>query len=322
MKALTFLVILLGLAVLVVHWRASTREAATARDFAPQGQLLDVDGVTVHTEIMGSGPDVILIHGAGGNTRDFTFSLAPKLAEHYRVIVFDRPGLGWTDRAGDAYGGAWSRAAESPLVQAELLQKAAVQLGAERPIVVGQSFGGAVAYAWALSDPDVGGIVSLAGVANPWPGELGWLYKVNSSPLGGALFVPLLTAFVPDRVVDANVASIFAPDAAPDGYLDHVGSGLTLRRASMRANARQVNSLRPHIVEMSARYGEITAPVEIVHGDADTIVPLDVHSIKVPDQIKGANLTILKGAGHMPHHTHPDEVIAAIDRVADRAGLR
>ena len=90
----------------------------------------------------------------------------------------------------------------------------------------------------------------------------------------------------------------------------------------MRANARQVLSLRPHVVEMSERYHELDLPVEIVHGSADTIVPLNVHSITLPDQIEGANLTILDGVGHMPHHTNADDVIAAVDRAASRAGLR
>ncbi len=90
----------------------------------------------------------------------------------------------------------------------------------------------------------------------------------------------------------------------------------------MRANARQVNWLRPHVVDMSAQYGDISVPVEVVHGDADTIVPLNVHSAKLPDQIAGANVTVLRGVGHMPHHTNADDVIAAIDRAASRAGLR
>jgi len=90
----------------------------------------------------------------------------------------------------------------------------------------------------------------------------------------------------------------------------------------MRANARQVNWLRPHVVEMSKHYDSISVPVEVVHGDADTIVPLDIHSAKLPDQIIGAKVTVLTGVGHMPHHTNPESVIAAIDRAVTRAGLR
>ncbi len=83
-----------------------------------------------------------------------------------------------------------------------------------------------------------------------------------------------------------------------------------------------MNSLRPHIVEMSQRYGELTMPLEIVHGDADTIVPLRIHSEPLSRQVPGANLTVLEGIGHMPQHAAPQAVEDAIDRAATRAGLR
>ncbi|MEL6100545.1 MAG: alpha/beta fold hydrolase [Pseudomonadota bacterium] len=319
---LLILVLSIGAFVGLVHWRALAREAAALEENPPRGQIIEVDGVDVHVVTMGSGPDLILLHGAGGNINDFTFALAPRLAERYRVIVFDRPGLGWTGRIPGAHGKLWDTRAESPLEQAGFLQKAADQIGVKRPIVLGQSFGGAVAFAWALSDPDTAAVVSVAGVANPWPGQLSRLYRVNGSLAGGALVVPMLTAFAPQSLVEDTLASIFHPQPAPDGYLDHVGPGLSLRRETIRANARQVLSLRPHVVEMSERYHELDLPVEIVHGSADTIVPLNVHSITLPDQIEGANLTVLDGVGHMPHHTHMEDVIAAVDRAATRAGLR
>ena len=90
----------------------------------------------------------------------------------------------------------------------------------------------------------------------------------------------------------------------------------------MRANAQQVNRLRPHVVEMSARYPTLPMPVEIVHGTADTIVPLQIHSEPLSKQIPGAVLTRLEGIGHMPHHADPQAVSDAIDRAAARAGLR
>ena len=104
----------------------------------------------------GDAPDLVLIHGASGNTRDMTFSLAPRLAEDYRVIVLDRPGLGYTDRI-NGTGATITQ-------QAELLQKAAAQLGADRPIVLGHSYGGAVALAWAVTRPDhISALVNVSG---------------------------------------------------------------------------------------------------------------------------------------------------------------
>jgi pimeloyl-ACP methyl ester carboxylesterase len=177
--------------------------------------------------------------------------------------------------------------------------------------------------AWALAQPEeTAAVVMLGAVSNPWPGELGWTYTVNGSTLGGALLVPVLSAFVPQSYVDSSVESIFAPQPAPEGYAAHVGAGLVLRPESLRANAQQVNSLRPHVVKMSKRYESLPMPFEIVHGDADTIVPLSVHSEPLSRQVPGAALTVLPGIGHMPQHVAPDAVVDAIDRAAVRAGLR
>lgn len=68
--------------------------------YPPTGQLLTVEGHTVHAHVEGHGPDLILIHGASGSTRDFTFSFVERMKGRYRVIAFDRPGLGWSDDIG------------------------------------------------------------------------------------------------------------------------------------------------------------------------------------------------------------------------------
>lgn len=320
--ALIFLLGLIVVVVVLVQFLALKRDRDAAANYPPTGQLIDVDGVKVHAVQMGQGPDLVLLHGASGNTRDYTFAFADLLADRYRITLLDRPGMGWTEQMDPAHARAFSTAHASPRDQARLLKAATDQLGVTQPIVVGHSFGGIVGYAWALEFDDLAGVVSIAGVANPWPGELGWTYRVNGAAWGGGLVVPVLSAFVPKSYIETTLASIFEPQSAPEGYLDHVGPTLSLRRHSMRANARQVNWLRPYVVEMAAQYGQIKVPVEIVHGDADTIVPLAVHSALVPGQIEGANVTVLPGIGHMPQHTNPDAVIAAIDRVAARAGLR
>jgi pimeloyl-ACP methyl ester carboxylesterase len=307
----------------IVDRRADQREAQAEAAFPPEGQFIDVGGRRVHAVVAGTGPDLVLIHGASGNTRDFTFSFVDQVSDRYRVIVFDRPGMGYTDRVDDSFAGAFNATAESPAQQAAMLQAAAAQIGVDRPIVLGHSYGGAVAMAWALNHPDnIAGLVAVAGATQPWPGSLGALYRLTASSLGGAAIPPLITAFAPpDRVQDV-VASIFAPDTAPGGYGDAVGASLSVRRDSFRANARQVNGLRPHVVEMSALYPTLDLPVEIIHGDADTIVPLEIHSVPLARQVAGANLTVLEGVGHMPHHVAPQAVVAAIDRVAARAQLR
>jgi pimeloyl-ACP methyl ester carboxylesterase len=108
----------------------------------------------------------------------------------------------------------------------------------------------------------------------------------------------------------------------PEGYAEYIGTGLTLRRATLATNARQVNSLRSHLVLMADAYPGLDRPVEIVHGTADTIVPHDIHAVPLSRVLPDAQLTLLPGVGHMAHHADPEAVVAAVDRAAGRAGLR
>ncbi|MGR3272342.1 alpha/beta fold hydrolase [Thalassococcus profundi] len=305
----------------LVDRRADTKEAAARAEYPPLGQFVEVDGRRVHALVTGSGPDLVLIHGASGNMRDFTFRFVDRVKDRYRVIVFDRPGLGYTDHAADRYAGAFARQGESPAEQAAMLNAAAEKLGVRNPIVLGHSYGGSVAMAWGLDHP-AAALVIVSGATMPWPGSLGTSYKVLGTSLGGAVVPPFVTAFAGEDTIADAVAGIFAPQSAPDGYIDYVGTGLTLRRASLRANARQVNTLRPHVVEMSKRYPTLDLPVELVHGDTDDTVPLDIHSQPLSALLPDANLTVLPGIGHMPHHVAPEAVTAAIDRAARRAGVR
>lgn len=319
MKLLLILLGLLAAVAMVVLWKARAHETRAEAAFPPEGRIMMVDGHRVHAVVLGpqdgSAPDLVLIHGASGNTRDLTFDLAPRLAQDYRVIVLDRPGLGYTDPI--------DRGGATITQQADLLQTAAARLGARRPVVMGHSFGGAVALAWAVTRPaDIAALVSVAGAAKPWDSGLPTYYKVLSHPVLGPLAIPVITAFVPDSYVRRAVNAIFAPQSAPTGYLDHIGAGLTLRRRSLRANALQRANLLAEIEALHTRYGALSLPVEIVHGDADTTVGLSIHSEPLAQQIDGARLTVLDGIGHMPHHAATGAVIAAIHRAAARAGLR
>ncbi len=307
-----------ALAGVAVNWRAGAREAAAEAAFPPTGQIIEVAGARIHAQVMGSGPDLVLLHGAGGSLRDFTFDLAGRLAERYRVIAFDRPGHGHS--AGPVAG---SETYDSLAAQATLLQAAAAELGVERPLVLGHSFGGAVALAWALAAPErTAGLVILGGAAMPWPGKVDVQYRINASPPGSAIVVPLLAGLAPDALSENVISYVFSPQPVPQGYTAHFGPDLSLRRTALRANARQVYGLKPQLIAMVPRYGSLERPVEIVHGDADPILGVDLHARGLAAELPNAALTVLPGIGHMPHHADPDAAIAAVDRAAARAGLR
>lgn len=305
---------LLALAVLT-GWRAARNEARAVETHPPLGRLLTVGGRQVHAWVEGDGPDLVLIHGSSGNLRDFTFRLARQLSTRYRVIAFDRPGLGYSDPV--APDGS------SLAAQAETLAAAARQLGAERPIVLGHSLGGAVALAWAVHHPDrLSALVTVSGVSHPWPGGLGAYYTVLSSWPGRYLLIPAMSAFVSDARIAAEIDAVFAPAAPPEGYIAHFGPRLTLRRTAMRANALQRRGLPGWVAELVPHYTGISVPTEILHAEDDPTVGHDIHSVALARAVPDARLTSLPGTSHMLPHTAPEAVIAAIDRAATRAGLR
>jgi len=293
---------------------AASREAATRAANPPQGQFVTVGGHRLHVVVAGQGPDLVLIHGASGSGRDMTFDLVGRLSDRYRVIVPDRPGFGYSDALPG--GGTLEQ-------QAGLLADLAAELGADRPLVVGHSYGGSVALAWAVHRPEnTAGLVTLAAASHPWEGDLSLFYRVTSSAVGRAVAVPAITALVPEGTVSGMVESVFAPQSEPEGYAEYFGPLMSASRKTLAANAQQRATLSDELAVQARQYPAIDMPVEVLHGEADTTVGLEIHSRPLSREVPGARLTVLPGVGHMPHHADPSAVVSVIDRAAARAGLR
>jgi pimeloyl-ACP methyl ester carboxylesterase len=319
MKLVASLLLLLALlAVAVVQYRAGTRERAAEAAYPPLGQFVEVEGLRIHALVTGpedgSVPDLVLIHGSSGNLRDFTFSFIDRVKDRYRVIALDRPGMGHSD--------ALPRGTEGIHDQARVLQKAAAALGAARPIVLGQSYGGAVALAWGVDAPDtLAALVTLGGPSHPWNTPLEPYYKLTSHPLGQLLVVPIITAIYTQNQVDEALEEVFAPQPVPPGYAEGFGVPLTLTRDRIRVNARHRALIAGEIDALHLRYAEIAVPLEVIHGEADRIVYLEVHGPRMVADTDQARLTPLPEIGHMVHHVAPEAAIAGIARAAERAGL-
>src|SRR5450755_1455970 len=125
------------------------------RDNPAAGRFLDVNGVRLHYVERGSGEPLVLLHGNGSMIEDFESSgLIDLAAKNYRVIVFDRPGFGHSDRPRNV---VWT-----PDAQAELIERALAQIGVSNAVVLGHSWGASVAVALALKFPELVSSLVLA----------------------------------------------------------------------------------------------------------------------------------------------------------------
>src|SRR4051794_24020244 len=246
--------LLVTLSVLVAALGATalftiTQARAAERRTPPIGRFLEVDGVRLHYLEKGQGDPVVLIHGNGSLIQDFTVSgLVDSLSGHHRVIVFDRPGFGYSTRPRTRI---WT-----PMAQAEVLRKALDQLGVEQAIVLGHSWGTLVAVALALQAPDlVRGLVLLSGyyfptarldvpsLSQPAIPVIGDVMRYTVSPLLGRLLLPRI------------LRRVFEPAPVPERFDRLFPKGMTLRPSQLRASDRlfpKGMTLRPSQLRASA----------------------------------------------------------------------
>ena len=131
------------------------------RNNPPTGKFVEVGALRLHYTEQGQGPPLVLLHGNSGMIQDFTSSgLIDKAVKRYRVIVFDRPGFGHSNRP--------RRTIWTPEAQADFLHEALERIGVSRATVLGHSWGASVAVTMALKYPAfVGALVLASGYFYP-----------------------------------------------------------------------------------------------------------------------------------------------------------
>ena len=286
------------------------------RNNPPTGTFATVDGTRMHYVHVPAPsaalPPVVFVHGASSNLRDLMLPLRPLLEGRAEMLFVDRPGHGWSARGsgnGDPFG------------QADTIAALMRHVGIDRAIIVGHSFGGAVAATFALRHADMtAGLVFLSPASHPWPGGgTSWYYTLTAVPVLGRLFAETLA--LPGGTIRIAAAStcVFSPNRLPEDYDARAGIRLVLRPAAFRANARDVAGLYEHVVKVAPRYGEIAAPTVIVSGTRDTVVYEEIHSRGLGRDIPGAELVWVDNLGHKPDWITPELAVAAIEKVAGGA---
>jgi pimeloyl-ACP methyl ester carboxylesterase len=280
--------------------------ARAERRNPPAGRILDVDGVAVHVLERGQGDPVVLLHGSGSLIQDFmTSGLVDRLAASRRVIVFDRPGYGYTERP---RGTVWT-----PERQAALLVAACAQMGVERPVVLGHSWGALVAVAWALSHPDrLSGLVLGSGYYYPTARLDALPTALIGMPVVGDLLAHTIAPLQTLLTGPAGNRMIFSPARPTRTFLDEMPFGLMLRPQQLRATGADSGQMPVVAARLAPRYSELTLPVTILWGEGDKLVGQTDQSARLLRELPQANGSEIASGGHMIHHVRPDIVANAV----------
>lgn len=304
------LIVLITL-TLILMVVAGCASFSAERKHPPIGAFIKVGNEKLHYLDMGpksdTSPPIVLFHGASANLKDMKLALGDRLAERHRVIIFDRPGRGYSTRPKDGFKLA---------VQAQLMHDALQQLEVEDPIILGQSLGGGVGLAYALRyQEEISGLVLLASVSHPWPGGVAWYNNASGTPVMGFLLRRTLLPIYGRLVAPKGIDGAFWPRAAPDNYFEDIGLALLFRPKDFKSNAADVANLKEQIIPMSARYGEIKTPTLIYAGTHDTTVLPTVHSYTLANEIEGSTFTLIPNEGHGLHHTSKDLILEGVEQL-------
>jgi pimeloyl-ACP methyl ester carboxylesterase len=296
----------LAASALAVRQRTRTAEEQNP----PIGTFLEVDGVKLHYLDSGSrGPAIVLLHGNGAMVQDLVISgLVAKLSRRYRVIAFDRPGYGYSTRPRDR---EWT-----PEAQADLFYRAIRELGLERPIIFGHSWGTLPALAMALRYPlHVSGVAVASGYYFPTARADVVLFSPPAIPVVGGLMRHTVAPFIGDMIAPAAIRKMFAPQPVSDAFMELFPLGLALRPEQIRASSEEAAMMVQAAARFSGDYGKIQLPLTIIAGAADAIVDPQRQAMKLHRMVPHSRLMLVSEAGHMVHHFATGDIAAAIDEL-------
>ncbi|HEY0100573.1 MAG TPA: alpha/beta hydrolase [Pyrinomonadaceae bacterium] len=270
---------------------------------AEKSRFVEIEGVRVHYQEAGASdaPPVLLIHGFCASNFVWSETLVPLAEAGFRVIAPDLIGFGFS---GKPEGGAYTIE-----TQARMICGLMDALGIERAVLVGSSYGGAVAAVCALDHASrVERLVLVGAVSNDDVPRRVWL-RLAASPVVGEVISPVLLDA--RRLVKRRLRRTYA---AQNNLLFDEERITAHQRPLLAANThrailRTLRSWSAERIELEA--ARITQPTLLVWGAHDSEVPLSSGK-RLHELIEGSRLLVFPNCGHLPQEERPREFASLV----------
>lgn len=271
-------------------------------------KFIDVDGVNVHYKEAGLGDTaLLLLHGFASSTYSWREVTEP-LAEDARVVAFDRPAFGLTERPmpGDFPNGVNPYTADA---QAGLTVGLMDELDIKQAVLVGNSAGGTIATYTALRYPErVKALVLVDPAIYAGGGSPSWARPLLTTPQARRIG-PILVRNIRDWGYQFGQSAWHDPSKFTEEIWANYSKPLQAENWD-RALWELTQASRP--LDLDQRLDELGVPVLVITGDDDRIVPTE-QSIRLAGEIPGAELAVLPNCGHVPQEECPSAFLAAVE---------
>ena len=242
-----------------------------------------------HYAMLGHGPAVLLLHGAGGGYRAFAPQVEVLASLGFRAVAWDMPGYG---RSAPVEPYAFKGLAASC---AALIESLAPVTGGAPVALVGHGLGGLLAQEVALRRPElVRQLVLVATAAAVRPGD------------AYARHLAQCLAWLDEGRAMADIAAMLLPRLVGPGALPAGVQLATWCQAQVHA-ATWRHALRAmQVFDRRAALAGLHVPTLLVAGEQDRVTPPEAMRA-MAGAIGGSGLFTLPGIGHLPHLEAPDE---------------
>ena len=265
-------------------------------------RFIEVGGLRVHYQEAGDpgGPPLFLIHGFLSSTFVWSRVFLELAAAGFRVIAPDLIGYGYSAKPRN-----FDYSIES---QAKVLAGLLERLGCEGAILVGSSYGGALALTVALDQPElVRKLVLVGAVSNNEPKRF-MMMRLVRTPVVGDIVSPLLAGS--RRLLRARMKRVYDRHQTSLDEFRVDARFLPLRAASThRAIIRTVRNWDAMRIQREAHL--VKQPTLLIWGDNDPDIPLR-DGEELQQQIENSRLIVFKDCGHHPQEEYPTAFTKAV----------
>jgi pimeloyl-ACP methyl ester carboxylesterase len=277
---------------------------------AEHSRFAEVDGVRVHLQEVGESdaPPIVLIHGFCSSTLVWSKVLLELAQTGFKVIAPDLLGYGYSDKP---------RHLEYTInSQARMVVGLLDQLHIDRAVVVGSSYGGAVAATIALNHADrVEKLILVGAVTNNAPTKY-LLMRLFGSPIIGDLVSPLLLGS--RRLLRMRMKRVYDRHAWELDERRVDARHIPLRAASThRAVIRTVRRWDADRIQREAHL--ITQPTLLLWGENDPETPLHYGRL-LQEEITDSRLIVFRDCGHLPHEEFPEAFTEVVSNFCSAEG--
>ena len=247
-------------------------------------QNVEVAGLRIAYRRAGSGPSLLLLHGALSDSREWGHQI-DALSEEFDTVAWDAPGCGGSSDPSEAIGMDGYADSLTAFIDA---------LGLDRPHVAGLSFGAGLALELYRRQPRLPRSLLLASAYAGWAGSLA------ADEVAARVQQVLRQADLPpDQVVDEWLPTLFANSVSADVVEETAAIMRDFHPAGMRAMARAFAE-----ADLRDVLPSIDVPTLLLYGDADQRSPRDVAEA-LHAAIPGSQLVWLHGVGHQSNLEAP-----------------